>query len=747
MGVNDALSRLLDEFENRLHGLTQRQLLLEAFTADLDKATRGEAFRRRNGPLWTMLVDTHRMMVIDLASWARGVYLSGGLIDQLQTSHAGDLRRERVPGPLDDVQSWRESRDREHADAVERLFPGLSEAHPTPPQFDQLRATFAAKMKPVVDDAHQRVHSFDPDAPTESVKLLRSPAVREAVTYAATFISDLTMVGCHTRPDRREMNTPNAAEVVPDMVDALLLGTSEQIAQRRGSFDRIAFYDELRHRYASRDRARQGLFFNDMLFTSTAKVEVGAGRLTQAEPRYVGFFPALPLAKNIELEEWVVGTAPADTQWASSRFRELSETLVRSFGKLGFSGGAMLWHRDRGFDGSKPSDNLIAAIHAAVAFAALDANDWLRPIEGDNGNKSGDLATTENADLFIQSIDEDGGITHRLGGLLKRTLVAGHKIGGETPPLADAIQPISRPVPASATLARALFHAVRIKNYAPAPAVAVAAEWHRVALANPEAMTRGQRLIALKTGFEALFRESSSAKGARKLRALFDGTTRPQRYRDLLPWDGLLWTPNERANMWRWSWLPKGERFIERRDEVEDWFKTLADARNDVIHCGRLTTEVYAPPPERPQSRYVGPLLWVGERVLREAIKARLGAEILLRGALARHAWAKATFGQQAKALIKHVRANPPPPAPPEPRPRPLDELLSALDCPAAGLVTIDRLANPVTSDDGAGSSYTHWWGAKYGKHTSMIIRNAERDLLKRAGAEDELPERLWLGD
>jgi hypothetical protein len=96
---------------------------------------------------------------------------------------------------------------------------------------------------------------------------------------------------------------------------------------------------------------------------------------------------------------------------------------------------------------------------------------------------------------------------------------------------------------------------------------------------------------------------------------------------------------------------------------------------------------------------------------------------------------------------MKRLRANRPPPPPAEPPPRSLAVLLSALDCPAPGLVTIDRLPNPVTSDDGAGGSYKYWWGAKYGEHTSMIIRNTERDVLKRAGAEDELADGLWLAD
>jgi hypothetical protein len=76
----------------------------------------------------------------------------------------------------------------------------------------------------------------------------------------------------------------------------------------------------------------------------------------QTERRFVGYFPALPLEKNLELGEWIAGVPPSGTPWASDRFRELSEKLVWSYQKRGFTDASMLWHRDRGFDGSKPSD-------------------------------------------------------------------------------------------------------------------------------------------------------------------------------------------------------------------------------------------------------------------------------------------------------------------------------------------------------------------------------------------------------
>src|SRR4051812_49061980 len=90
---------------------------------------------------------------------------------------------------------------------------------------------------------------------------------------------------------------------------------------------------------------------------------------------HIGFFPALPLANNLELGNWLVGTPPPNVVWRSDRFKTLAESLLGSFRKLGFKNAAMLWHRDRGFDGVLPSPQEVGAIQASVRFAVLDAND------------------------------------------------------------------------------------------------------------------------------------------------------------------------------------------------------------------------------------------------------------------------------------------------------------------------------------------------------------------------------------
>jgi hypothetical protein len=473
---------------------------------------------------------------------------------------------------------------------------------------------------------------------------------------------------------------------------------------------------------------------------------------------HISFFPALPLAKNLELGEWVIGTPPAETRWAPGRFRELSLALVRSFEKRGFKNGALMWHRHLGFDGSLPTDEEIQAIRAAVAFAVLDANDPLPDL-----NKGHYMATTDNADLFMQPIDENGDITHSRQGALKRITVVGMKIGDEPPPLADAVEHISSPVRASAELAGAIYAAVQ-SGTGDGPAITTAADWHRGALVNSSVMTLQHRVIALKTGFEALFPGVKSRQCARQLRALFETTTAG--HLQHLPWIGLLWSPQERTDLPR-TWVTQdGKTKPDVRSELEDWFMAFAEARNEVIHNGTtLGTWIYKAPPERPLSRYAGKLFWTAERLLREAIKAKLGVNVLLCGPVRRQ--------KRIADAIQAAKSAPPVPEPPPPlpdaaelarrtkeaalyekiksEPRPADRdlpgLLAALGGCAANEVVLSKAhghgsASPEAALESAIRMMDKWGATVAGR--SMLISEAECDTLRAAGAEDELNDHWW---
>lgn len=466
----------------------------------------------------------------------------------------------------------------------------------------------------------------------------------------------------------------------------------------------------------------------------------------------MAFFPALRLAKGIDLGEWRVSGDVNGVPWRNDRFKELVQKLMSTFDAAEFPDGAMVFHREKGFNGEVPSEDLARNLEAAIRFAMLDANDHVI----DLANAGRHLTTSENAALYIQPIDEDlGTITHREGGLLRPVLVGGCEIGSSAPPLPDATVALDQRARISQTLTRATFDALQRPDIEQNRRLGIAIEWHSFALTNPRAVTLPQRIVALKTGFEALLRKSDSRQCAKKLRKLFERVTRD--YGNLLPWTGVLWSPNERKDLAR-SWR-KRDGSIERdtRTELEDWFMALADARNEIIHEGRLTSAVYAPPPERPLSRYAGHLFWKGERVLREAIKATLGAEVLLCGKLTAHRRYQALFDAHViEQLLEQqgltegeddereddepTTSNALPPA------RSVEELLVALQCPTANHVTLRKRVGASSpslamAEKNAREAENQWIAIAGG--IQLLIYTHESDALRSAGAELELPRRF----
>jgi hypothetical protein len=334
-------------------------------------------------------------------------------------------------------------------------------------------------------------------------------------------------------------------------------------------------------------------------------------------------------------------------------------------------------------------------------------------------------------------------VTEVRGGLLKRIFSAGHKLGEAPFPLSEATAVILNPVQASAKLARAVFDRMVCQEEGATRRIQMAIGWHAMAMANAPAVTWQQRIIAIKTGFEALFGESKSWKCAAKLRACFEKVTNA--HRRMLPWSGLLWSPKERTDLAR-SWKnDKGEEHPAKRSEIEDWFMTLAKARNDIIHDGEASISNYEAPPERPLSRYArwhkGSLFWVGERVLREAIKAHLGPEILLAGRFARFK----AMEDLVKALRSGDRDEPstpeeedvPPLAEPDEEPqspsRNVPQLLAELACQGANHIELAR----------ASAAASVMWIAEVGER-SLLISEGEKELLLKAGAEESIPDDCW---
>jgi hypothetical protein len=266
-------------------------------------------------------------------------------------------------------------------------------------------------------------------------------------------------------------------------------------------------------------------------------------------------------------------------------------------------------------------------------------------------------------------------------------------------------------------------------------------------MANPPAISPALRLVAIKTGFEALFGESKAWNCAKALNDLFLQAT--ARHRAFLPWTGVLWSPTDRTDVRATNPDCPAEHRATPRSEIQDWFMNLAYARNAIIHAGALRTGSYTAPPERPLSRYSGSLFWIGERVLREAIEASLTPDILL-------------SGRYPRALVELIRSEAPGAGsstistPDVSRkllddtvsataasPRSVGEILAELGCPGANHIQLEKATGGCGADLEKAREHAakllDKWGAKFEDRT-VLISSAERELLLQAGAEDQIP-------
>lgn len=264
------LDTLLSVYDWRLLSLARRQFVMEAFKADLDRVSLYKQFRIRNDVVWLMLLDSRDMLVVQLASWAKGVYEPGGRLGQLRAHHARDLPRIRPRSDKhEDLPGWTTRRDREHADSFGRLFPSTLERFPSEAAFEELTARFKARLDPVlVDRSENRAHPYEKGG-KGSAKMLDLIELRGAITDCERFMKDIRMVGCQSSFNFENMNNIECADVASDLVDMLLLGTCEDISRRRGDTDREGFYGRLHDRFESPRPARQPglpeveLYFND----------------------------------------------------------------------------------------------------------------------------------------------------------------------------------------------------------------------------------------------------------------------------------------------------------------------------------------------------------------------------------------------------------------------------------------------------------------------------------------------------
>ncbi len=130
---------------------------------------------------------------------------------------------------------------------------------------------------------------------------------------------------------------------------------------------------------------------------------------------------------------------------------------------------------------------------------------------------------------------------------------------------------------------------------------------------NSPSITFEQRVVMLKTAFEALTDRSATHEAADWLDERFHQPAES----GATEWaaEHLLWSPSEhKSRTWTWN----GNQ--EDCTDLGHWFRCFGKVRNEIVHDGKAQSLTH----EAEGSAYKGPYVNIAERVLREAIRVCL---------------------------------------------------------------------------------------------------------------------------
>lgn len=333
------------------------------------------------------------------------------------------------------------------------------------------------------------------------------------------------------------------------------------------------------------------------------------------------FAPYLPLTAPVEAGPWWVGPLSAyEGPWLSERFQDVARRLIASHVAARdqpIQNATIVASRASGVDGRRPEVREMDGLQLALHFTVLHANP---PWSEDTRSYVGwTTATSDNSALHYWPVDVDEERVTLASGVMVRSTVGGYTLkDGVTIPSPEELHLPHRVTldPEVLAATRSIFVGEHDSSDARLAArLAITVRWLAQAWRNTESIDVRQRIIMLKTGFEALTGESESWRAAQVLDELFRQIPLDAGHDRFA--EHMVWKPSETASMlWTgkdgksWSCTP-----------LNHWFRSFSGCRNEIIHEGRMSSDSY-----NDATPYAGPYLFIAERVLREAVCVSLRA-------------------------------------------------------------------------------------------------------------------------
>lgn len=342
--------------------------------------------------------------------------------------------------------------------------------------------------------------------------------------------------------------------------------------------------------------------------------------------RLLAFCPYLTLSKPHVFGRWTLSpldhpsVAFDDEEFEAgarqflSRFVDVDRTPIKN--------PSILWESGKRIDGASPTPGDLRSLDAALRFSSYDRNPRYREAKRGPGGHS--VTTADHGEVFLWPIDiATKHVTIARGSDLLHLLDGGWTYDDDDlqihPPLELVMPPgtvaldeeLLGAVLAVALIAETPGH----PQQARATQVLTASEWCNKAWLNSARFTFADRIVMLKVGFEALTDEEKSHRQAPVILHAFERLGA----RGDDPTDELLW---RRADATRYPRTrPRSNPPVtEQWDPLGHWFMAFADCRNQILHQGIVSSRTYT----MAGSAFEGHFFWVGEWILRKAIKVAL---------------------------------------------------------------------------------------------------------------------------
>ena len=330
--------------------------------------------------------------------------------------------------------------------------------------------------------------------------------------------------------------------------------------------------------------------------------------------------------ERVEFADWELGPLKSfEDQWADPQFKARATAFLRKFVGIDnepINSPALLCRKGKQLDGQRPSGEEMRALELSIAFAFIDRNPRNLP---ENHHDGAYMVTADNAELHVWPIDLEHGRVTKGTGLMVSVNIAGYKISDSelvlSPPL-DLHMPM-RLVPPDLLVLKGIYETVLRSLCSPgedriADRVRVAVDWFVKAWFNTATVHHPERLVFLKTAFEALTGTSKTHQSARKLRRIFEGLSAAANSKIL------VWSPEEKPVHIR-TWVDQSGRSQTRLiTDLEAWFMAFGEARNEIIHEGKLPPLTYS----GANPNYDGHFVFTAEFLLRGAIKVLLSTKL-----------------------------------------------------------------------------------------------------------------------